>query len=49
MVAVDCGQDPIQRIVLTESAIDALSYQTLHPPEKKTLYLSTDRPLSARG
>lgn len=34
--------DPIQRVVLTESAIDALSYQTLHPPEEKTLYLSTD-------
>jgi hypothetical protein len=36
------GQDPIQRVVLTESAIDALSYQTLHPPDKRTLYLSTD-------
>jgi len=34
--------DPIQRVVLTESAIDALSYRTLHPSEKKTLYLSTD-------
>jgi len=35
-------QDPIQQVVLTESAIDALSYQTLYPPEKKTLYVSTD-------
>ncbi len=35
-------QDSIQRVVLTESAIDVLSYQTLHPPEEKTLYLSTD-------
>jgi len=41
-VAGGRGQDPIQRVVLTESAIDALSYQTLHPPEKKTLYLSMD-------
>lgn len=35
-------QDPIQRAVLTESAIDVLSYQTLYPLEEKTLYLSTD-------
>ncbi len=35
-------QDPIQQVVLAESAIDVLSYQTLHPPEEKTLYLSTD-------
>ena len=32
----------VQQVVLVESAIDALSYQTLHPPERKTLYLSTD-------
>jgi hypothetical protein len=36
------GQDPIQRVVLTESAIDALSYHTLYPSGKKILYLSTD-------
>jgi hypothetical protein len=41
-VAGGRGQDPIQRVVLTESAIDSLSYQTLHSPETKTLYLSTD-------
>ncbi len=35
-------QEPIQRVVIAESAIDALSYQTLHPPQEKTLYLSTD-------
>ena len=35
-------QDPIKQVVLAESAIDVLSYQTLHPPEEKTLYLSTD-------
>jgi len=40
--AVGRGQDLVQRVVLAESAIDALSYQTLHPPETKTLYLSTD-------
>lgn len=32
----------MQRVVLTESAVDAVSYQTLHPPDTKTLYLSTD-------
>lgn len=42
VVAGGREQDPIQRAVLTESAIDALSYQTLYPPEEKTLYLSTD-------
>ena len=33
---------PIQQVVLCESAIDCLSYQTLNPPDEKTLYLSTD-------
>jgi len=42
IVAGGHDPDPIQRVVLTESAVDALSYQTLHPPDKKTLYLSTD-------
>lgn len=32
----------VQQVVVVESAIDALSYQTLHPPERKTRYLSTD-------
>jgi len=41
-VAGGHSQDPIQRVVMTESAIDALFYQTLHPPGTKTLYLSTD-------
>jgi hypothetical protein len=33
---------PVQQVVLCESAIDAISYKTLHPPQEKTLYLSTD-------
>jgi hypothetical protein len=32
----------VQQVVLCESAIDAISYKTLHPPQEKTLYLSTD-------
>lgn len=35
-------EGPIQQVVLCESAIDCLSYQTLHPPEEKTIYLSMD-------
>lgn len=35
-------RDPIQGVVLTEFAIDALSYQTLYLPDKKTLNLSTN-------
>ena len=35
-------EGPIQRAILCESAIDCLSYQTLHPSEEKTIYLSTD-------
>lgn len=41
-VAGGRSQDPIQEVVLTESAIDALSYQTLHPPDTKALYRFTD-------
>ncbi|HEY9828803.1 MAG TPA: MobV family relaxase [Stenomitos sp.] len=33
---------PVQQVVLCESAIDAMSYKTLHPAHEKTLYLSTD-------
>ncbi len=36
------GEDPIQRVVIVESAIDVLSYQTLFSPQVRTLYLSTD-------
>ena len=40
---IESGHEgPIQRAVLCESAIDCLSYQTLYPPEEKTIYLSTD-------
>jgi Plasmid recombination enzyme/Protein of unknown function (DUF3991)/Toprim-like len=34
--------DPVQEVVLVASAIDAMSYQTIHPPHVKTMYLSTD-------
>jgi Plasmid recombination enzyme/Protein of unknown function (DUF3991) len=34
--------DPVQEVVLVASAIDAMSYQTIHPPQVKTMYLSTD-------
>jgi Plasmid recombination enzyme/Protein of unknown function (DUF3991) len=34
--------DSVQEVVLVASAIDALSYQTIHPPQLKTMYLSTD-------
>jgi Plasmid recombination enzyme/Toprim-like/Protein of unknown function (DUF3991) len=32
----------VQQVVLCESAIDAMSYKTLHLAHEKTLYLSTD-------
>jgi Plasmid recombination enzyme/Toprim-like/Protein of unknown function (DUF3991) len=32
----------VQQVVLCESAIDAMSYKTLHSTQEKTLYLSTD-------
>ncbi|MCG9893439.1 MAG: DUF3991 and toprim domain-containing protein, partial [Thermosynechococcaceae cyanobacterium MS004] len=32
----------VQQVVLCESAIDVMSYKTLHPAQEKTLYLSTD-------
>lgn len=32
----------VQQMVVCESSIDVLSYATLHPPQQKTLYLSTD-------
>lgn len=35
-------EEPIQQVVLCESAIDCLSYQTLYPSDERTLYLSTD-------
>jgi hypothetical protein len=34
--------DPVKEVVLVASAIDAMSYQTIHPPQVKTMYLSTD-------
>jgi Plasmid recombination enzyme/Protein of unknown function (DUF3991) len=34
--------DPVKEVVLVASAIDAMSYQTVHPPQVKTMYLSTD-------
>ena len=34
--------DPVQEVVLVASAIDVLSYQIIHPPLVKTMYLSTD-------
>ena len=33
---------PIEKVVVCESPIDALSYATLHPSQQRTLYLSTD-------
>lgn len=32
----------VQQVVLCESAIDVMSYKTLHSAQEKTLYLSTD-------
>jgi 5S rRNA maturation endonuclease (ribonuclease M5) len=32
----------VKQVVLCESAIDVMSYKTLHPAQEKTLYLSTD-------
>jgi 5S rRNA maturation endonuclease (ribonuclease M5) len=33
---------PVERVVLVEGAIDGLSYQVLHPPQVRTMVLSTD-------